>query len=81
MINMSNSALIIKLADRLQNISDAFTASERFRNKYFEETSRIIEELEGGRRLNRIHLLLLNQIKAKLRNIKSIFKIKRFGEM
>jgi (p)ppGpp synthase/HD superfamily hydrolase len=81
MINMSNSALIIKLADRLQNISDAFTASERFRNKYFEETSRIIEELEVSRRLNRIHLLLLNQIKAKLRNIKSIFKIKRFGEM
>lgn len=81
MINMSNSALIIKLADRLQNISDAFTASERFRNKYFEETSRIVEELEKGRRLNRIHLLLLNQIKAKLRNVKSIFKIKRFDEI
>jgi len=81
MLNMSNSALIIKLADRLQNISDAFTASERFRNKYFEETSRIVEEIEKGRRLNRIQTLLLNQIKAKLGNIKSIFKIKRFGEM
>ena len=81
MIKMSNSALIIKLADRLQNISDAFTASERFRNKYFEETSRIVEEIEKGRRLNRIQTLLLNQIKAKLGNIKSIFKIKRFGEM
>jgi len=80
MLNMSNSALIIKLADRLQNISDAFTASERFRNKYFEETSRIVEELEKNRRLNRIQTLLLNQIKAKLGNIKSIFKIKRFRD-
>jgi (p)ppGpp synthase/HD superfamily hydrolase len=80
MFNMSNSALIIKLADRLQNISDAFTASERFRNKYFEETSRIVEEIEKGRRLNRIQTLLLNQIKAKLGNIKSIFKIKRFRD-
>jgi (p)ppGpp synthase/HD superfamily hydrolase len=80
MLNMSNSALIIKLADRLQNISDAFTASERFRNKYFEETSRIVEEIEKGRRLNRIQTLLLNQIKAKLGNIKSIFKIKRFRD-
>jgi (p)ppGpp synthase/HD superfamily hydrolase len=81
MINMSEDALIIKLADRLQNISDAFTATERFRNKYFEETTTIIRELENNRSFNRIHLQLIGDIKSKLDNISTIFKIKRFGEI
>jgi (p)ppGpp synthase/HD superfamily hydrolase len=81
MIHMTDDALIIKLADRLQNISDAFTASERFRNKYFQETVQIMDELEGHRRYNRVQDLLVNQIKMKLENISSIFKIKRFDEI
>ena len=81
MIDMSDDALIIKLADRLQNISDAFTASERFRTKYFQETVQIMDELEGHRRYNRVQDLLVNQIKMKLENISSIFKIKRFDEI
>lgn len=81
MIHMSDDALIIKLADRLQNISDAFTASERFRNKYFQETVQIMDELEKHRRYNRVQGLLVNQIKMKLENISSIFKIKRFDEI
>lgn len=81
MLKMSDDALIIKLSDRLQNISDAFTASEKFRNKYFDETSRIVEGLEVGRNLNKIHLQILNDIKAKLGNISSIFKIKKFDEI
>jgi (p)ppGpp synthase/HD superfamily hydrolase len=81
MIHMTDDALIIKLADRLQNISDAFTASERFRNKYFQETVQIMTELEGHRRYNRVQDLLVNQIKMKLENISSIFKIKRFDEI
>jgi (p)ppGpp synthase/HD superfamily hydrolase len=80
MIHMSDDALIIKLADRLQNISDAFTATERFRNKYFEETCKIVEDLERHRQFNRIQTLLLNEIKAKLSNIGSIFRIKRFND-
>ena len=80
MIHMSDDALIIKLSDRLQNISDAFTAAERFRNKYFEETWRIVEDIERHRQFNRIHTLLLNEIKAKLSNIGSIFRIKRFRD-
>jgi (p)ppGpp synthase/HD superfamily hydrolase len=80
MIHMSDDALIIKLSDRLQNISDAFTAAERFRNKYFEETWQIVEDLEKHRQFNRIHTLLLNEIKAKLSNIGSIFRIKRFRD-
>ena len=81
MLNMSSDSLTIKLADRLQNISDAFTASERFRNKYFQETVKIMDELEKNRRFNRMQGLLVNQIKMKLANISSIFKIKRFNEI
>jgi (p)ppGpp synthase/HD superfamily hydrolase len=81
MIHMTDEALFIKLCDRLQNISDAFTASERFRNKYFQETVQIMDELEKNRRFNRIQGLLVNQIKMKLNNISSIFKIKRFNEI
>lgn len=80
MIHMSDDALIIKLADRLQNISDAFTANERFRQKYFDETWKIVTDIEKHRQFNRKHLLLLNEIKAKLNNIGSIFRIKRFGD-
>ena len=81
MIHMSNEALFIKLCDRLQNISDAFTASERFRTKYFQETVQIMDELEKNRRFNRMQGLLVNQIKMKLANIGSMFKIKRFNEI
>jgi (p)ppGpp synthase/HD superfamily hydrolase len=78
---MTDEALFIKLCDRLQNISDAFTASERFRNKYFQETVQIMDELEKNRRFNRMQGLLVNQIKMKLDNISSMFKIKRFNEI
>jgi (p)ppGpp synthase/HD superfamily hydrolase len=75
MINMTDDAMIIKLADRLQNISDAFTASEKFRNKYFIETTNIIREVERHRTLNKIQNLLIGEIKSKLSNISSIFKL------
>mgnify|MGYP000962189345 CR=1 FL=1 len=81
MIKMSDKALIIKLSDRLQNISDAFTASEKFRNNYFEETFRIVKGLEKNRDLNTIHKRLLDDIKAKLNNINSLFKIKKFDDL
>ena len=80
MIHMSYDALVVKLADRLQNISDAFTASEKFRNNYFHETMKIMDELEKNRRFNRIQGLLAGQIRMKLSNIGSIFKIKRFKD-
>jgi (p)ppGpp synthase/HD superfamily hydrolase len=81
MIKMSEDALIIKLCDRLQNISDAFTASDKFRNKYYQETVKIVDELESGRELNDIHKRILDDIKSKLENISSIFKIKRFDDL
>jgi (p)ppGpp synthase/HD superfamily hydrolase len=81
LLNMSDDALIVKLADRLQNISDAFTASERFRNNYFHETNYIIDSLESERRLNKIQSALVDQIKGKLINVGKFFRIKRFNEI
>ena len=69
LVNMSDDALIIKLADRLKNIEDAFTASEKFRNNYFNETVAIISAVEKERSLNRIQRILVNEIKSKLDNI------------
>jgi (p)ppGpp synthase/HD superfamily hydrolase len=73
--HMSDGALIIKLCDRLKNIEDAFTASEKFRKKYFIETVALMKAVES-RKLNRIQYLLVGEIKSKLDNISSIFKIK-----
>jgi len=81
MTKMSEDALIIKLCDRLQNISDAFTASDKFRNKYFQETSQIVDAIENSRELNSTHQKILADIKSKLDNISSIFKIKRFDQI
>jgi (p)ppGpp synthase/HD superfamily hydrolase len=81
MIGMSDEALTIKLADRLQNISDAFTASPRFRLKYFNETTKIIQEIEKFRNFDKVQQHLVDDIKSKLENIESIFKIKRFNEL
>jgi (p)ppGpp synthase/HD superfamily hydrolase len=78
---MTDDALIVKLADRLQNISDAFTASEGFRNNYFHETNYIIDSLESERNLNKIQSALIDQIKGKLLNVGKFFKIKRFNEI
>jgi (p)ppGpp synthase/HD superfamily hydrolase len=81
MIAMSDEALIIKLCDRLQNISDAFTATPKFREKYFNETNKIIEEISKHRSFNRIQQQLVSDIKSKLDNIGQIFKIKRLEDM
>lgn len=74
MRNMSPMALTIKLADRLQNISDAFTASESFRNKYFDETSKIVLSLASVPMNSESRKILCN-IESKIKNIQSIFKI------
>ena len=81
LIKMSDDALIVKLSDRLQNISDAFTTSDKFRKKYFDETCEIIDELVKVRPLNKVQKLLVEEIVHKLYNISSIFKIKRYDDV
>ena len=62
--------LVIKLADRLDNISDLNNSSEEFRKRYIKETQEIIAELERERELTETHKKLISEIKKKLENYK-----------
>jgi (p)ppGpp synthase/HD superfamily hydrolase len=81
MIKMSDKAFTIKLSDRFNNIADAFTASERFRTNYYRETCAIIDAVEQSRNFTRIQQQLINDINAKLENVKRIFKVKKLSEI
>ena len=63
MLTMSDDALTIKLADRLNNVSDFGTASPNFIAKYKPQTELILSGLTK-RSLNEIHKKLINDIKA-----------------
>jgi GTP pyrophosphokinase len=81
MLKMSDKAFTIKLSDRFNNIADAFTASERFRTNYYRETCAIVDAMEEGRTFTRVQRQLLDDIKAKLDNIKKLFKVKKLNEI
>jgi hypothetical protein len=66
MVSMSDDALTIKLCDRLQNLSDHFSASDKFRIKYYSETKYIIDNLRRWRKLNRKHLNIVSLIEGLL---------------
>lgn len=67
MINMSSWALVIKLCDRLDNVSDFMYASESFIQKYGNETLNILKLLVGIRKdLSQTHIKLINMIKMHL---------------
>lgn len=78
MIHMSNDALIIKLCDRLQNLSDHFSSSDKFRRKYYLETKYIMDSLIVNRNLNRPQLTVYNQIVAILEMMSRRYKILSF---
>lgn len=78
MIHMSNDALIIKLCDRLQNLSDHFSSSDKFRRKYYLETKYIMDALIVNRNLNRPQLTVYNQIVAILEMMSRRYKILSF---
>lgn len=67
MIDMSSWGLVIKLADRLDNISDLHRASVKFREKYVKETNFILRRLSQERKLTRTHKKLINIIQRKLK--------------
>ncbi len=66
MTNMSDDGLIIKLCDRLQNISDHYNSDTEFREKYYKETRYIITNLQKNRQLNRKHITVVNYIVGML---------------
>lgn len=71
MKEMSNYALAIKLADRLDNVSDIATAkTPQWRKNYKKETEKILNTLEKERNLTNTHKKIIKDIKNKLKEIK-----------
>jgi len=67
MIKMSDWALIIKLADRLDNVGDIKTAkTPEWRRNYKNQTIALLTQLEKNRTLNATHKKLIALIKEKL---------------
>lgn len=70
MISMSDYALVIKLADRLQNVSDLISGSPKWANKYATETENILRELEAKRTLTRSQSKLVKAIKRTVKEFR-----------
>lgn len=62
MKNMSSWALVIKLCDRLDNVSDLKDRDDYFRNKYAKETIEILDYLLNNRDLSSTHLCIIKRI-------------------
>lgn len=67
MAAMSSYGLVLKLADRLDNVKDITTArTPQWRAKYAAETNQILDYIEKTRALSGTHNKLIGLIRAKL---------------
>lgn len=66
MVLMSGDGLVIKLVDRLHNVSDLKSASPQFASRYAKETKQIIDYLEDNRTLSLIQKSLTTSIKSAI---------------
>ena len=62
-LTLTNYGLVIKLSDRLDNVSDLDLADENFRNKYIDETKYLVQVLEDFRDLTPTQKVLIEKIK------------------
>ena len=69
MSRMSSWGLIIKLADRLDNLSDLEHATKEFRLKYMTETRTILDTIIVHRSLSQTHGRLIMQINNRLQQL------------
>jgi guanosine-3',5'-bis(diphosphate) 3'-pyrophosphohydrolase len=70
MAKMSSYALVIKLADRLDNVQDIKTAkSQKWRDRYRAETEQVLDYIEKNRALSRTHLKIIDLIREKLQEL------------
>jgi GTP pyrophosphokinase len=68
--DMSSYGLVIKLADRLDNVQDIATAkTPEWRAKYKSETEHILDYIEKNRVLSGTHKKLVDLIRNKLQEI------------
>ena len=85
MKNMSSWALVIKLCDRLDNVSDLMNSSENFRNRYSRETIDILNYLLSNRKLSDTHINIIKGIlsaldKCSVESIDFMMKVKTADE-
>lgn len=67
---LSSWGLVIKLADRLDNVQDIATAKDdKWRNRYKSETLHIMDYIEQNRVLTSTHRKLVSLIRDKLKEI------------
>ena len=67
MAKMSSYALVIKLADRLDNVQDIKTAkSKKWQERYRAETEQVLDYIEKNRALSRTHLKIIDLIREKI---------------
>ena len=71
MINMSDYGLVIKLADRLQNIADLASGKPSWAEKYATETENIMAELTAKRKLTNSQSKLVKAIVRTLKEFRS----------
>lgn len=69
MVEMNDKSLILKLCDRLDNVTDLDKVDEEFNEKYVKETSYIINYLLLNRELNSTHLEIINDIMKKIKEV------------
>lgn len=70
MSGMTSYALVIKLADRLDNVQDIATArTPAWRERYRNETQQILDYIERNRVLSGTHRQLIDLIRKKLQEI------------
>ena len=69
MVNIKKKDLILKLCDRLDNVSGLNITSEEFNEKYIRETTFIINYLLLNRKLNETHLKIINDIMRKIKEV------------
>ncbi|MBR1413146.1 MAG: bifunctional (p)ppGpp synthetase/guanosine-3',5'-bis(diphosphate) 3'-pyrophosphohydrolase [Bacilli bacterium] len=72
MTNMTNSALTIKLCDRLHNVSELpYSNDEEFIEEYLEETSNILDNIANQRKYSDIQLAIINDLYNTIDKVKS----------
>jgi len=74
MLDMSSWALVVKLCDRLDNVSDLAHAGEMFRMKYMNETLGIFNYIIDEREFTKTHLVIMKEIIKRLSLLASLFK-------
>lgn len=69
MSKMDDKTLILKLCDRLHNVSELIYADDEFNEKYVRETVYIINYLLLYRNLNKTHLIIINDIMKEIKKV------------